>query len=247
MDNFNLYADYYDVLNQSKDYLNESNFIIKNYETYSSNKLKNILDLGCGTGKHAKEFVARGYEVYGVELSKTMIASGFQHHRYHTFNANIIDFKSPVEVELATSLFHVISYINKDSDLKNLFDSVAKNLLTSGLFIFDCWYQPAVDHYGTPSKTRIYENDILEVSRTSNSYKEDSNIIRVTFDISVLYKANNEIKEFVETHHMRAFSKSEISDFAKSSGMELLHSCEFLSGSELDHTTWGGCFVLKKN
>lgn len=247
MENFNLYAEYYDLLNHSKDYLDESNFIIKNFETYSTNNLKNILDLGCGTGKHAKEFVTKGYEVYGVDLSETMISSGFKHNRYHTFNANIIDFKCPVKVELATSLFHVISYQIRDSDLSNLFDRVASNLSTSGLFLFDCWYKPSVDYYGTPSKTRTYENDLLRVSRTSHSSIVNPNVIKVTFDISILNKATNETKQFEEIHHMRPFSVDEINDFASSSGMELLHACEFLSGSELDHTTWGSCFILKKN
>jgi len=37
------------------------------------NKDKNILDIGCGTGRHSLELAKRGYKVTGIDLSESMI------------------------------------------------------------------------------------------------------------------------------------------------------------------------------
>ena len=38
------------------------------------NKSLNILDVGCGTGRHAVELASRGYQVTGIDLSESMLA-----------------------------------------------------------------------------------------------------------------------------------------------------------------------------
>lgn len=37
---------------------------------------KLILDVGCGTGRHALELARRGYRVVGVDLSESLLAQG---------------------------------------------------------------------------------------------------------------------------------------------------------------------------
>lgn len=41
----------------------------------STGPLRRLLDLGCGTGEHARFLVSRGYEVVGVDSSESMLAS----------------------------------------------------------------------------------------------------------------------------------------------------------------------------
>ncbi|OXS77038.1 hypothetical protein B1B04_01145 [Lysinibacillus sp. KCTC 33748] len=72
MSNFNQYAEYYDLLYKDKDYIQEANYIDSLLQKYSSNT-KSILELGCGTGKHAIILGKKGYKVHGVDLSEGMI------------------------------------------------------------------------------------------------------------------------------------------------------------------------------
>ena len=246
MKNFRQYADYYDLLNSTKDYKNETDFILRTYQKFSHLETKNILELGCGTGKHAAEFIKRKLKVHGVELSEEMIELGFKHPNYITYNADIVDFISTEKVLLATSLFHVMSYLTKDSQLNKFFAVTRKNLKRNGIFIFDCWYKPALDYFGTPPKTKIFENEVIHVERKSNSKQISSNITEVSFDIKIFNKKNRSNKRYKEVHKMRSFDIDDINSFAKSANLELIHSCEFLTEKKLDKTTWGSCFVLKK-
>ncbi len=63
-----LFADYantYDKESFTKGTIQEVNFIEEEIEY---DKSKTILDIGCGTGRHAIELAKRGYKVTGIDL-----------------------------------------------------------------------------------------------------------------------------------------------------------------------------------
>jgi len=67
---FHDFADKYDRESFTAGTIGEVDFIEKeiNY-----NKTLQILDIGCGTGRHSLELAKRGYEVTGIDLSPSMI------------------------------------------------------------------------------------------------------------------------------------------------------------------------------
>ncbi|MCB0744230.1 MAG: class I SAM-dependent methyltransferase, partial [Ignavibacteriae bacterium] len=73
MNKFNLYAKYYDLLYNDKDYQGEVDYINKLIKTNSNQSSHAILDLGCGTGIHANLFTNLDYQVDGVDMSPQMI------------------------------------------------------------------------------------------------------------------------------------------------------------------------------
>ena len=87
MDEFNKYSDYYDLIYKDKNYEKESEYIIKIIRDYCDN-CKKILELGCGTGKHAS-YIAKHYKIFAIDASESMLKSaagpevrqrkGFQH------------------------------------------------------------------------------------------------------------------------------------------------------------------------
>jgi len=69
---FENYGKKYDNENFTQGTIGECDFIEK--EMKSDKKLK-ILDVGCGTGRHAIELSKRGYTVTGIDLSETQLAT----------------------------------------------------------------------------------------------------------------------------------------------------------------------------
>ena len=71
----NIFADYskfYDLLYQDKNYHAEVSYLV-NLINAHGNKGKDILELGCGTGRHALLFAQQGYKVHGIDLSADMV------------------------------------------------------------------------------------------------------------------------------------------------------------------------------
>ncbi len=67
---FENYAEKYDDESFTKGAFGECDFIEKEIDY---NKRLNILDVGCGTGRHAIELSKRGYSITGIDLSESLL------------------------------------------------------------------------------------------------------------------------------------------------------------------------------
>jgi len=71
-------------------------------------RAKTILDVGCGTGRHALELARRGYKVAGVDLSDSLLAQARETAQtenldvtFITCDARALDLKTPFDVVLS--------------------------------------------------------------------------------------------------------------------------------------------------
>lgn len=69
---FENYADRYDKEEFTKGTAGEVDFI---EEELASDRSEQILDVGCGTGRHSREFARRGDTVTGIDLSESMLVT----------------------------------------------------------------------------------------------------------------------------------------------------------------------------
>jgi len=84
---FENYGQKYDYENFTQGTVGECDFIEKEIRYDKSLK---ILDVGCGTGRHAIELSTRGYIVTGIDLSETQLARAKQKAESHNLK---IDFQ----------------------------------------------------------------------------------------------------------------------------------------------------------
>jgi len=75
---FTNYARTYDPESFTTGTLGEVDFLEKEF---GFDKSKNILDIGCGTGRHAMELAKRGYRVTGIDLSENQLERARQKAR----------------------------------------------------------------------------------------------------------------------------------------------------------------------
>jgi len=244
--NFNLYSDYYDLLYLDKNYKEEVDYVFSIIP--NKNGIK-ILELGCGSGGHAEFFCENGNLVHGVDLSNSMIekAKDKKIDNFYPSQGNIVNFELNVKFDLATSMFHVISYLNHNDDLLKCFKKVYNHLEMNGLFIFDYWYGPAVLSQKPETRIKNFESDNLKIKRIANSeLLTEKNIVNVNFNIQVMSKLRNEKQEFNELHSMRYFSIPEIELIAAQTGFELLKTEELITKNIPSDNTWAVCSILKK-
>lgn len=241
------YAKYYNLLYKDKNYVAEANYIISLINKYKPDT-KNILDIGCGTGLHAELFSKAGFQVHGVDLSSAMLQQAQQraNEKLSFSQANIQKLGNLGKYDVITALFHVISYQTTQEMLEKTFGSVCENLAKGGLFIFDCWYGPAV--LTTPPEVRVKKlcDAELEVTRIAQPEMDvQANTVDVNYSVFVKNRNNNVITELQETHKMRYLFTSEIELLLNKYNLKKVDSFEFMTNKKPSSETWGVCFVVQ--
>lgn len=242
------YAAYYDLIYQDKNYAKETDYIEKLFTKHSLAKVRKLVDIGCGTGRHAEELFKRGYEVFGVDISADMLNIATRKlPQMKTINASATGFVLPETIDTAISLFHVMSYQTTSKELLQVFNNVKQHLTTSGLFIFDFWNGAAVQLDPPELRENTFENDKLVVFRKSTpEIFQEKHLINVNFEVSIKDKVSGTENKIQETHSMRYWFPEEISVLAKQAGFVVVAEHEFMTSEPISNENWNGLVVLRK-
>lgn len=254
MNNFEDYAYYYNTFYGDKDYAEEARVVDKLLQKYCMCKTHNanILNIGCGTGKHDFELNALGYKVHGIDLSEKMISIARDKvENYKNISFEVGDFRSyrgNVIYEAVISLFHVMSYQTSNSDVLDSFKTANKNLKSGGILLFDLWYGPGVVNEQPENRIKKVEDEKNLIVRYAHPVMHwNDNIVDVNYDVLIINKENNVASSIQETHRMRYFFKPEIENMLSQSGFELINCYDCLSLEETSNKSWTAYFVAKKN
>lgn len=245
---FKNYAKYYNLLYVDKNYVSESDYIINTIKKYKE-QVSEILDIGCGTGKHAALIAEKGYSVTGIDLSTEMIeiakSSNYKGCEFYIGNAG--DFDINKKFDVITSLFHVISYQTLNIELEKVLLNVKNHLNPGGLFIFDFWYTPAVLNIKPSIKIKRLEDQNIKVTRISEPINHpNEDVIDVHFELHIVEKASKNYEIINEQHKMRYFSIPELDFFLGKSGLKSLQYEEWETGNSPSSETWGVCCIAQK-
>lgn len=230
---FDRYGEIYDDLYSQKDYAGESRYVDQLLKA-DGRTPKTLLELGSGTGGHARELAQLHYEVTGVERSETMIARAQSYAggpRY--IHSDIRDLSLPQKYDATISLFHVMSYITSTNDLYAIFKNVRTLLITGGVFVFDFWYGPAV--ISQPLTTRVLRMDTP--NRTLRRINEPKlrlheNVVDVHFEVWSMEKKDRTTTILQEVHPMRFFFLPELEFLLKQAGFKSVECFQWLSMSD---------------
>jgi len=252
---FQEYASYYEALYQDKDYATEVEYIQSLIKEFGPSS-KTILELGCGTGEHALLLGVAGYDVCGIDRSPQMIQFAearresvapeiAERFRFRQSDAREFDEGDPRDVVLA--LFHVLSYQTENSDVEAVFTTAAKHLKPGGLFVFDCWYGPAVLTLKPSVTTKHVSTDEFSLVRIAEpKMVPRANVVEVHYKIDADHGGPGKSRVVRETHRMRYFFEPEIEWFLAGVGMRVVRAEEWLSGKALGTDTWGACVIAIK-
>ncbi|MGH7076065.1 MAG: class I SAM-dependent DNA methyltransferase [Stellaceae bacterium] len=239
-------AVFYDALYAAKDYAAEALYVddlVKRHCAHAAT----LLDLGCGTGRHAVEFLKRGYRVLGVDVSPDMLARANElkaaepparRDRLEFGAADIRQLHLDRRFDAVVALFHVMSYQTSNADLLSALRAARDHLAPGGVFLFDCWYGPGV--LSDPPRVRVKrlaheEKPFLRLAEPV--MRLNDNLVEVHYTY-MARDYSGPAPEFAETHIVRYFFLPELALALDASGLRLIAHSEWLTGRAPDVATW---------
>ncbi len=200
-------------------------------------QVKEVLDLGCGTGAICANLADKGFDMIGLDISPEML--NFAREKNYGKNTLLLcqdmrEFELYGTVQAIYSSFDCLNYLTEKGDLDEVFALVHNYLESGGLFIFDIntesRYLKVLD-----GKSFVYEfENAFVVWR--NAYSKDEKICQFTID---LFSEEEEDCYYrsTEIQYQKFHSHEEIIKSAK--GFELL---EVTGGKGFD-----GCEEFEKS
>ena len=248
MDPFNGYSFYYNMLYKDKDYRGEVEYIDKLIKENVS-EAKTILDLGCGTGNHAQLLAERNYKVNGVDVSENMLSIAKQIPPNPNLSFQHGDIRSlslGIKYDIVLSLFHVMSYQTKTTDLLSAFHTLHNHLNESGVFLFDCWFGPAVMKSPPSVRIKRLEDDMVRIIRIAEPVMYPTkNTVDVNYEMIVQNKLSGVMSTFKETHTMRYLFVPEIEILLRQAKLTMIACEEWMTRKKPDFDTWNIMIIGK--
>jgi SAM-dependent methyltransferase len=251
---FGTYSRYYDLLYRDKEYAAEARFV-RDLLRRNAAGAANLLELGCGTGRHAERLAAEGYRVHGVDSSGEMLgAANARRSALQGVSATHLEFtlgdirtiRLPVRFDAVVALFHVVSYQTGDNDLSAAFDTARAHLRAGGLFLFDCWFGPAVLSEGPSIRIKRLEDDRISVVRIAEPEMcPDEDVVEVRYEVFITDKHSGNIETLREVHRMRYLFRPATEAMLAASGFATIECGEWMTGREPGENTWGVYFLCR--
>jgi len=169
---FHDYANYYNLIYENKDYRAEIEFVDSLFKAHATQKIKTLLELGSGTGKHAYHLAQKGFHVHGIDQSETMLAVAKDYfamqpktlsERVHFSKGDVRSLSLKQSFDAALSLFHVMSYQINQSDIDAAFETVKKHVVPGGII------PPQVNRRNV-ARDRFQKNSSIACGRGFYSY-----------------------------------------------------------------------------
>jgi len=220
-------ADYYDKFYWWKDYGKEVDFLVDLFGHYAV-KVRNILDVACGTGNHTKILAAKGYKVTGVDLNDDMlrIARKKLGRRATFVQGDMRDLNEGVSgagYDAVICLFSSIAYNQTSQDLAKTIRGMVGCTRPGGIVVFDTHF----------TKQRFWDGhrgeDIFDDGRMMGARLGISKRKGDVGEISFSYLIYDEPKTLLlrnDVHRLGLFNRGELLEEMRKSGLKKLETFE---------------------
>ncbi len=212
-DRRNLYtrlAAYYDQITP-KTTAQECKFLDSIFRNYKKAKIIKILDLGCGTGRHAGRLTKMGYRVVGIDLAEEMLEVARAKYPGADFKKmNFINPQFPKNsFDASICMWTTISYILSKGDFKKFVKNVAS--VTQYLLILDSsnYENPEINKSLIGRKMTVKFNETTLKTILKRQYNPKTKFRTDNF-IYILTEKNKEPVTFKDRDRTRIWPTEEL-------------------------------------
>jgi SAM-dependent methyltransferase len=241
------YAAAYDDLYQDKDYLAECDLIERVFSVYGQGPVRQVLDLGCGTGGHAVLLAERGYGVVGVDRSADMLERArarTSRARFELGEIGNVDLGETFDAALM--MFAVLGYQVGNADVRAALATARRHLRPNGLFLCDFWYGPAVLGERPSERVKVIDTPQGQVIRVAAGELDAlHDLCTVRYHVWRI-EDGRLTTEAREQHPMRYFFAPELELFLSGAGFEMVRLGAFPNiDEEATDRTWNVALVAR--
>jgi cyclopropane fatty-acyl-phospholipid synthase-like methyltransferase len=247
------HAELYDVIYAEKDYLHEGKFVAGLLEKFSLSAGKKVLELACGTGRHAMTLESLGYDVTATDYSADMIkvaqknAAPLQSKVTFTVNDMRSLGSDLGEFDGVVCLFDSIGYVQTNESIRAVFSGVHERLKKDGIFIFEYWHAAAMLRSYEPLRVKripLPNGELVRISETKIDAARQ--LASVSYDLIELSNAGTYTRT-CETQTNRFFLLGEMEQILDSAGFDVLSShAGFTDSQQIDENTWHVVAVVRR-
>jgi SAM-dependent methyltransferase len=218
------YASAYDVMYADKSNAAECDAVVALFRKFGDGRISRILDLGCGTGRHAFEFARRGFDVTGVDFSEAMLTRAREHGpagAIDLIQGDARTYRGAAPFDAVLMNFNVLGYMSSNEDFTAALATARANLRQGGIFVADFWYGPAVVIDPPGERLReIAAGDSKFLRYSRGVHEPDRQCVRIA--IRVIEMQDGRIRaDSEEVHTMRYFFPLELDLAFQSRGLHL--------------------------
>jgi SAM-dependent methyltransferase len=218
-----LHARHYDLIYAGKPYAAEAAFV----DGLLGRPRGKLLDLACGTGRHAIELSRLGWTVTGVDYGSDLLerarvnaASAGIEIALHEQDMRTLDLGGE-RFEAITCLFDSIGYPQTDDGVIAALRGARDHLASGGTFVAEFLHAPAMIAGFDPVKVRTWQlpdgGELLRVSRTRLDL--EASVMHVDYDLLEL-AADGTYQRAAEEQSNRYFTVSEMRGLIRRAGLE---------------------------
>jgi len=217
-----LHARHYDVVYAEKPYAEEARFVDALLHEAGLARGR-LLDVACGTGRHAGEFSSLGWDVTGVDFSEALLEQARQNVPGARFLLqDMRELEVPGErFDAVTCLFDSIGYALDDGGVLAVLTAAGRHLAPGGALVIEFLHAPALLSDAAPLRVRTFSlpdagDELVRISRTR--LDEDRCVMEVEFELIEL-RADGTYERWLESQSNRFFFLAEMHTLLEGAGL----------------------------
>jgi SAM-dependent methyltransferase len=227
---FSASAEYYDVIYAAfKDYAAEVAQVSSVLRRLNPG-CRTVLDVGCGTGEHARLLTDQGFAVDGLDIEPAFVRIASAKNPAGRFvAADMSDFQLPNRYDALLCLFSSIGYLRTLERVTRALACFRDHLAPGGVALVEPWFPPGVLE-ANREFTHSGEAQGIRVSRHSRT-EIDGALSRLLFEYEIDH--HGVVRRVSEVHELGLFTTEEMMQAFGEAGLDVDHDPEGLTGRGL--------------
>ena len=214
-----LHAARYDLIYADKPYRREAKFVADRAgRLRGETRPGSLMDVACGTGRHAVEFAAMGWQVTGIDYNPELLQRARESAA--TRGLEVVFLEQDMRAldvggrpfDVVTCLFDSIGYGLEDDAIVEALRGMGRHLSPTGVLAVEFLHSAAVVRHHSPVKVRRFSTPggglIVRISETE--LDRPNQLIHVSYDVIELGPDRSGYERATEIQSNRFFSPEEM-------------------------------------